>query len=165
MKDTPTLKVTLPSDREIAFTRVFDAPRQLVFDAWTKPELIKRWLGARAGWTFAVCTVDLKVGGKYRWVWRGPGGVEMGMGGTYREIIVPERVVMTEAFDQSWYPGEALTTLTLVERVGKTAATTTIRYESKAARDGVLKSPAQEGFGEGLDKLAEVLAAMQARGA
>ncbi len=90
-KDTGTLQVTTPSDREIAMTRVFDAPRRLVFDAWTKPELLKRWLGVRGGWSFTVCEVDLKVGGTYRFVWRGPNGKEMGMGGVYREIKPPER--------------------------------------------------------------------------
>src|SRR6266436_3804077 len=99
MMNTGTLEVTTPSDREIAMTRVFNAPRRLVFDAWTKPELLKRWLGVRGGWTFAVCEVDLKVGGTYRFVWRGPDGTEMGMGGGYREIAKPERVGSTEKFD------------------------------------------------------------------
>src|ERR1700716_4401588 len=100
VKETPKnaakLQVTTPSDREIAMTRVFDAPRSLVFDAFTKPELLKRWLGVLGGWTFAVCEVDLKVGGKYRYVWRGKDGREMGMGGVYREIVRPERIVSTE---------------------------------------------------------------------
>lgn len=80
MKNAGTMQVTTPSEREIAMTRVFNAPRSLVFDAWTKPELLKRWLGVRGGWSFAVCEVDLKVGGAYRFVWRGPDGTEMGMG-------------------------------------------------------------------------------------
>ena len=99
VKDTRTLQVTTPSEREIAMTRVFDAPRRLVFDAWTRPELLKRWLGVRGGWSFAVCEVDLRVGGAYRFVWRGPNGKEMGMGGVYREIVPPERLVATELFD------------------------------------------------------------------
>jgi uncharacterized protein YndB with AHSA1/START domain len=80
MKNTGTLKVTTPSEREIAMTRVFDAPRHLVFDALTKPELLKRWFSG-PGWSLVVCEIDLKVGGAYRYVWRGPDGTEMGMRG------------------------------------------------------------------------------------
>jgi uncharacterized protein YndB with AHSA1/START domain len=156
-KNAAKLQVTTPSDREIAMTRVFDAPRSLVFDAFTKPELLKRWLGVRGGWTFPVCEVDLKVGGAYRYVWRGPKGQEMGMGGIFREVVRPERVVCTEKFDESWYEGEAVDTMTFVERNGKTTATTTVLYSSKAARDGVLKSPMEKGVAEGYDKLDEVL--------
>ncbi len=164
VKNVGRLQVTTPSDREIAMTRVFDAPRSLVFDAWTKPELLKRWLGVRGGWSFAVCEVDLKVGGAYRFVWRGPGGVEMGMGGVYREIARPERLVATERFDESWYEGEALDTMTFVEQGGKTTATTTVLYASREVRDAVLKSPMDRGVAESYDKLAEVLASMLARG-
>jgi uncharacterized protein YndB with AHSA1/START domain len=152
------LQVTTPSEREIAMIRVFDAPRSLVFDAWTKPELLKRWLGVRGGWTFAVCEVDLKVGGSYRFVWRGPTGAEMGMGGVYREIVRPERLVATEKFDEPWYEGDALDTTTFVERGGKTTATTTVRYASREVRDAVLKTPMLTGVAESYDKMAEVLA-------
>src|SRR5690348_490411 len=103
------LKVTMPSDREIAMTRVFDAPRTLVFDAHTKPELVKRWLLGPPGWTMPVCEIDLRVGGKYRWVWRSDSdGSTMGIGGVYREIVAHERLVATERFDEAWYPGEGL---------------------------------------------------------
>ena len=162
VKDAGKLQVTTPSDREIAMTRVFDAPRSMVFDAWTKPELLKRWLGVFGGWSFVVCEVDLKVGGKYRYVWRGKDGNEMGMGGVFREIVPPERLVCTEKFDESWYPGDALDTTVFVEKGGKTTVTTTVRYESKAARDGVLKSPMEGGVAQSYDKLAEVLASMPA---
>ena len=80
------LQVTTPSDREIAMTRVFNAPRRLVFDAWTKPELVKQWLLGPPGWTMPVCEIDLRVGGRYRFVWRGTDGAEMGMGGVHKEI-------------------------------------------------------------------------------
>jgi uncharacterized protein YndB with AHSA1/START domain len=156
-----TLEVTTPSEREIAMTRVFDAPRELVFDAWTKPELLERWLGVRNGWTLAVCEVDLTVGGAYRWVWRGPDGAEMGMGGVYREIVAPERIVATERFDNPWYAGEALDTIVLVEAGGKTTATTTVLYESREIRDAVLESGMATGVAESYDKLAEILAASQ----
>lgn len=159
-----TLKVTTPSDREIAMTRVFDAPRRLVWEAHTKPELLKRWLGVHNGWILAVCDIDLKVGGRYRYVWRGPQGVEMGMGGVFHEIVAPERMVATEKFDESWYPGEALDTTTLVEDAGRTTLTITVRYESKEARDGVLKSPMKEGMESGYDTLAELLASTAKQG-
>jgi uncharacterized protein YndB with AHSA1/START domain len=157
MSDGGTLQVTTPSEREIAMTRVFDAPRNLVFDAWTKPELLKRWLGVRHGWSLAVCEIDLKVGGTYRFVWHGPDGAEMGMGGVYREIVPPERLVCTERFDDPWYPGEALDTMDLVEYAGKTTLTTTVLYESQEARDAVLRSPMADGVAESYDNLAELL--------
>ena len=163
VKDIGKLQVTTPSEREIAMTRVFDAPRSLVFDAWTKPELLKRWLGVRGGWTFAVCEVDLKVGGAYRFVWRGPTGTEMGMGGVYREIVRPERLVATEKFDEPWYEGEALDTMVFIEHGGKTTATTTVLYASREVRDAVLKSPMDRGVSESYEKLDEVLASTPAR--
>jgi uncharacterized protein YndB with AHSA1/START domain len=163
VKKTGKLQVTTPSDREIAMTRAFDAPRGLVFDAWTRPELLKRWLGVFGQWTFAVCEVDLRVGGKYRYVWRGADGKEMGMGGVFREIVRPERIVCTEKFDESWYPGDAVDTTVFVEKGGKTTVTTTVQYASKEARDGVLKSPMESGVAKSYDKLAEVLASIPAR--
>ena len=162
-KNVGKLQVTTPSDREIAMTRVFDAPRSLVFDAWTKPELLKRWLGVFGDWSFAVCEVDLKVGGKYRYVWRGKDGKEMGMGGVYREIVRPERIVSTEEFDDPWYPGDAQDTTVFVEKGGKTTVTTTVLYATKEARDGVLKSPMESGVAQSYDKLAEVLASIPGR--
>jgi uncharacterized protein YndB with AHSA1/START domain len=162
MTNIGLLQISTPSEREIAMTRVFDAPRHLVFDAWTKPELLKRWLGVVEGWTMAVCEVDLRVGGSYRYVWRGPDGAEMGMRGVYREVVRPERIVSTESFDEPWYEGEAIDTLVLVERDGKTTCTTTVRYSSQAVRDAVIKSGMATGVAEGYDKLAEVLAAIKA---
>jgi uncharacterized protein YndB with AHSA1/START domain len=159
MTNIGLLEVTTPSDREIAMTRVFNAPARLVFDAWTKPELIKRWLGVRAGWTMAVCEVDLKVGGAYRFVWRGP-DMTMGMRGLYREVVRPERLVSTEVFDDPWYEGEAVDTMVLVERDGKTTVTTTVRYASREVRDAVIKSGMATGVAEGYDKLAELLASI-----
>jgi uncharacterized protein YndB with AHSA1/START domain len=152
-----TLQVTTPSEREIAMTRVFDAPRGRVFDALTKPELLKRWFGVFGGWSLVVCESDLKVGGNFRFVWRGPDGSEMGMSGTYREIVPPERLVRTESFDDPWYDGEAMATTELVEQDGKTTLTTTVLYASREVRDGVLKSPMEHGVTAGYDKLAELL--------
>lgn len=154
MKNTGTLQVTTPSEREIVLTRVFNAPRHLVFDAFTKPELLKRWFGPR-GWSLAVCEVDLKVGGTFRFVMRGPDGTQMGMRGVYREIVPPERSVHTESFDD--YPGESQVTTVLVEEGGKTTLTATVLYASQEIRDAVIKSGMEHGAAESYDKLAELL--------
>ena len=136
MKNTGTLKVTTPTDREIVLTRVFDAPRRMVFDAFTKPELLKRWFGPR-GWSLVVCEVDLRVGGGFRFVLRGPDGREMGMRGVYREIVPPERSVHMESFDD--YPGESKVTAVFVEEGGKTTLTATVLYPSQEVRDIVIQ--------------------------
>jgi uncharacterized protein YndB with AHSA1/START domain len=162
MKTLGRLNITTPSDREIAMIREFDAPRELVFEAYTRPELLKRWLGVHNNWTLAVCEIDLRPGGRYRYEWRGPNGAQMGMGGTFREVKPPERIVATEKFDESWYPGEAESTLTLVERGGKTTLTLSVRYQSKEARDGVLKSPMDQGVAIGFDAMAKVLEELKA---
>ena len=158
MKSRRALKLTTPTEREIALTRVFDAPRRLVFDALTRPELVKRWLLGPPGWSMPVCEIDLRVGGAYRYVWRAADGTEMGMRGEYREIAPPERLVATESFDQPWYPGEALTTAVLVELDGRTTLTTTVLYESREARDIVLESNMEKGLAAGYDRLDELLA-------
>ena len=152
------LQITTPSDREIAMTRVFNAPRHLVFDALTKPELVKKWLLGPPGWTMPVCQIDLRVGGQYRYVWRRESnGKEMGMGGVYREILPQERLVCTELFDEAWYTGESLITTTLVEQSGRTTMTSTMRYVSQEARDGVLKSGMESGVAASYDRLADLL--------
>jgi uncharacterized protein YndB with AHSA1/START domain len=161
---TGKLTIVARSDREIVMTRVFDAPRNLVFDAWTRPDLVKRWLLGPPGWTMVVCEIDLKVDGAYRYVWRrDSSGTLMGMGGIYREVVAPERIVATEKFDEAWYPGEALGTIVLVEQGGKTALTQTLLYESREARDAVLASPMEEGVAASFDRLAELVASMPAR--
>ena len=157
MKGISKLKVTTRGDREIVMTREFDAPRKLVFDAFTKPELIRQWLLGPEGWSMPVCEVDLRVGGKYRYLWRHTNGNEMGMGGVYREIMPPERLVATERFDESWYPGEAVGTVELVEKAGRTTLTQTVLYESREARDGVMKSPMESGVAAGYDRLEQLL--------
>jgi uncharacterized protein YndB with AHSA1/START domain len=154
-----TLQITTPSDREIAMTRVFAAPRTLVYDAHTRPELVRQWLLGPPGWTMPVCDMDVRVGGTYRWVWRRDSdGTTMGMGGVYREVVAPERLVATEKFDEAWYPGEGLNTLVLVEHNGRTTLTQTMRYESREARDAVLKSGMQEGVTAGYERLDALLA-------
>src|SRR3954447_6359100 len=154
MKNTGTLKVTTPGDRAVVLTRVFDAPRRLVWDAFTKPELLKRWFGPR-GWSLAVCEVDLRVGGAWRFVLQGPDGQQMGMRGVYQELAPPDRSVHTESFDE--YPGESVVTMVLAEQGGKTTMTATVRYDSQAVRDAVVASGMEHGAAESYDRLAELL--------
>lgn len=152
------LTIAARGDREIVMTRDFDAPRPLVWDAHTKPELVKRWLLGPAGWTMPVCEIDLRIGGKYRYVWKkSSDGHEMGMGGVFREVSAPTRLVATERFDDAWYPGEAIDTTELAERSGKTSLTLTVEYESREARDGVLAGPMSSGMEAGYDRLEELL--------
>jgi uncharacterized protein YndB with AHSA1/START domain len=158
-----TFKLQTSGDREIVMTRVFNAPRDLVFDAVTKPELVKRWLLGPAGWSMPVCEIDLKVGGKYRYVWRNDDGREMGMGGTYREIKRPERVVHTELFDEAWYDGESLNTWTLTEKDGNTTLVLTSQYDSREIRDEVLESGMESGVATSYNRLDDILASQMAK--
>ncbi len=155
MLNTGTLLVSTPTEREIVLTRVFDAPRQMVFDAMTKPDLLKRWFGPR-GWSLRVCEVDLRVGGAWRFVLSGPDGNEMSMHGVYREINSPARSVHTETIDP--FAVESIVTTVLVESGGKTTLTGTILYPSQEIRDMVAKSGMEHGAAETYDKLAEMLA-------
>src|SRR5690242_16638294 len=135
-----TLKVTTPSDLEIEMTRVFDAPRRLVFEAMTKPEYVERWLGCAQN-PVLTCEIDLRVGGAYRFVLAGPGGMETTLQGTYTEIVKPDRLVFVERFSM---PGltsdEYRVTSTFAENGGKTTLTTTILHSSKENRDGQLNA-------------------------
>ena len=154
------LKVSASGEREIAMSRVFNAPRALVFDSLTNLALLKRWFGVFAGWALATCEIHLKVGGAFRFVWRNSNGMTMVMRGVYREIVVPERIVNTESVDG--YPGEAVTTTVLTEEAGRTTLTATIRYESPEIRDAVLRSNMAKGANASYEKLAEVLTEIQA---
>ena len=158
-----TFKIEPSGDREIVMTRIFNAPRDLVFDALTKPELVKRWLLGPPGWSMPVCEIDLKVGGKYRYVWRNEDGREMGMGGTYKEIARPERIVNTELFDEAWYEGESLNTWTLIEKEGNTTLAVTSRFESTKTRDSVLESGMESGVVTSYNRLDEILASQMAK--
>lgn len=106
-----------------------------------------------------VCEIDLRVGGEYRYVWEHEETqARMGMSGVYREIVPPRRIVTTEKFDESWYPGEGVATIELLEYEGRTTLVMTLRYESREARDTVLKSPMEQGVTAGYDRLAKLLA-------
>jgi uncharacterized protein YndB with AHSA1/START domain len=145
---------TTVSDRELVISRVFDAPRELVFDALTNPAHVPSWYGLRE-WTMPVCEIDLRTGGAWRYVLRGPDGTEMGMRGVYREVSPPERIVSTESFDD--YPGESLNTLVLTEEDGRTTMTVNVRYDSKETRDATIASGMMGGAAVTFDRLAEHL--------
>ena len=151
-----SLTVTTSGDRDVVLSRMFNAPRTLVFDAWTKPELLTRWYGAR-GWNLVGCEVDLRVGGAWRFVSSGPSGDTMVQSGVYQEILAPDRLVYTERFDDQSYPGETLVTHVFVERSEKTTVTSTLRYPSRDARDIVLRYPMARGVGEAFDRLDNLL--------
>jgi len=158
MNDAGTLKVTTPSDREIVMTRIFDAPRGLVFDAWTNPEHLPRWMLGPEGWTMPVCEIDLRPGGAWHFVWRRADGTEMEMRGVYQEITPPERLVSTESWGGDW--PETLITLTLSEDHGKTTLTQSILYPSQEARDAALKTGMADGVSMSFDRLAGYLASI-----
>lgn len=173
-----TLRVTTPSDREIVITRVFDAPRLLVWDAMSKPELLKRWMFAPPGWVMTACEEDPRPGGSFRWAWNGSDGKPvMTMRGVYREVVPPKpdgtggRAVRTESFEMGCASqmGEQVCTLTLSEQRGpggaggaRTTLTLTIVYPSKEARDATIASGMDQGMAAGYDQLDAMLAASAA---
>ncbi len=153
-----TRLIVEPGKPTIVMTRVFDAPRRLVFEAWTKPEHLVRWWGMR-GSTLRVCEVDLRLGGAWRFVLRAPDGNDYGFGGKYLEITPPERLAYTFSFDGA--PGaEAVETLTFVEKDGKTTLTSTTLHTSVENRDGHVRSGMEEGMRQTLDRLEELLQTM-----
>ena len=153
------LSITTPNDNEVVIRRTFNAPRDLVFAAFTRPALVRRWLLGPPGWTMPVCEIDLRVGGRYRYVWRSQSGEDMGLTGTIRELQPTERIVSTEKFDQDWTGGETRASIVLVAAGKGTALTQTIRYASKAARDGAIGTGMAVGMEAGYARLDEVLAA------
>jgi uncharacterized protein YndB with AHSA1/START domain len=137
MTTAATVNVTTPSEREIVMTRLFDAPRDLVYDCYTKAELLKRWMQPE-GWTFTQCDNNLRAGGAFHWRWRNAQGQEMGIRGVYREIVPLQRIVRTEIFDLDPTRSESLGTLSLSEEDRKTTLTIRILYPSQEARDQAL---------------------------
>jgi uncharacterized protein YndB with AHSA1/START domain len=144
-----------PSDREIVITRVIDAPRRLVFEAWTNPEHLPHWLLGPEGWTMPLCKVDLRPGGGWQFAWRHSDGTEMEMHGLYREIVPPERIVTTESWGGDW--PETLNTVVFSEEDGRTSITITVLYPSTEARDAALKTGMKQGMSLSFDRLAEYL--------
>jgi uncharacterized protein YndB with AHSA1/START domain len=157
------LDISTPSDREVLITRDFDAPVDLVFDCHTVPALVRRWLLGPPGWTMPVCDIDLRVGGRYRYVWRGPDGEEMGMGGVYREVARPYRIVVNELFDEDWTGGETTVTTRFSETGGITRSTVTVLYSSKQAREAAGRSGMADGMEAGYQRLDELLATTPAK--
>ena len=155
--------VTLPNDRDVVVVRAFNAPRALVFDAWTTPKLVQRWLLGPPGWTMPVCEMDVRPGGKFKWRWRSDeSGKEFGFWGEFCEVVRSSRIVHVERYapgDVGGEMGEALVTSELTEKNGVTTQTMTIRYESKAVRDAALKTGMTDGMEMSFQKLDEVLAA------
>lgn len=150
------LKVTTDDPNEIHMTRTFDAPRRLVIKAMTTPELIKRWLGG-VRTTVAVAEVDLRVGGRYRYVFQLPDGNTFNFSGVYQEVS-DERIVHTELFNDD--PPGALVTTTMTENNGQTTLHIVMRFESQAVRDAVVGTGMAEGAGESYDKLDELLVSL-----
>ncbi|HWO17628.1 MAG TPA: SRPBCC family protein [Kofleriaceae bacterium] len=153
------LAITTPSEREIAMTRAFDAPRALVWQMFTRPEHVRQWWG-HGHLEVTVCEIDLRVGGAYRYTGRTPDGMEVPFRGVYREIVAPERLVLTEIYDVPMARDhEGVVTTTFTEAAGKTTVHSVVRYDSKETRDMVLASGMESGVASGYDRIDELLQA------
>jgi uncharacterized protein YndB with AHSA1/START domain len=159
--NSDTFKVSTPSDTDIHMTRLFEAPRHLVFEAMTKPEHVRRWWGCISeGHSVTVCEIDLRVGGAWRFVHRGPEGEYPAFYGVYKEIDAPGRLVYTEIFEP--YPDNgSLVTQVLTEENGKTRLDLTARYESIAVRDMVIKTGMEKGAAISYDRLEDLVIELQ----
>ncbi|HEY7560839.1 MAG TPA: SRPBCC family protein [Gaiellaceae bacterium] len=149
-----TAKVTLPTDEQILITREFAAPRHLVYEAWTTPELVKRWWHANRG-EMTVAEIDLRVGGGWRYAMVTPDGMEVAFHGEYREIVPGERLVSTEVYE-GFPDAEALDTLTLTEVEGRTILEILVQHASKEHRDAHIASGMEDGMQDALDLLEQV---------
>jgi uncharacterized protein YndB with AHSA1/START domain len=155
---TRTATVTTPTDHEIVITREFNAPRRLVFEAWTNPEYLPQWMLGPEGWTMALCEIDLRPGGPWRCLWRSTEGAEMNVSGTYREVTPPDRVVYTESWGGPL--PESLCILDFTERSGVTTMVNTLRYPSKEDRDAAIQTGMADGTAATLDHLEAFLASL-----
>jgi uncharacterized protein YndB with AHSA1/START domain len=156
---TSSAKLTLPTDEQILVTREFDAPKDLVYRAWTTPELVKRWWHAKRG-RMTVAEIDLRAGGKWRYVMVAHEGFEVGFHGEFREIVPNERLVSTEIYEGlpegvSEEQGTTLNTVTFAEADGRTTVTIRIDAPSKQARDAIIESGMEDGLQDALDLLEE----------
>lgn len=159
MTSSGTATVTLPTDEQILIRRAFDAPKHLVYRAWTTPELIKRWWNARRG-DVILAEVDLRVGGAWRYVMATDGGLEVGFHGVYRELVPNERIVATEVYE-GMPDAEAVTTLTLVEEDGRTLLTMLVQHTSRQDRDAHIASGMEAGMQDAMDLLEQVAASLR----
>lgn len=159
VSDGKRATVTLPADDQILITREFDAPRHLVYRAYTSPELVGRWWTAKRGEATAM-EIDLRVGGKWRFAMVTPDGLEVAFHGEYREVVENERLVSTEVYEGAWQPGEeeegTLNTATFTEVDGRTTLTILVQAPSRAVRDAILESGMEDGLQDALDLLEEV---------
>ena len=153
-----TTTFTTPSDCEFVMTRVVDAPRRLVWEAWTDPQHVPQWLLGPDGWTMPVCEIDLRPGGRWHYLWRRDDGSELDMHGEYREIAPPDRLTFTERWGDEW--PETLNTLVFTEADGRTTIAQTVRYPSKEARDAALATGMTDGLEAGYERLDQVLRAL-----
>jgi len=160
MNLSDTFQVTLPSDTEILVKREFEAPRDAVFSAHTKPELLKRWLTGPPGWSLTHCVVDFRAGGSAHYEWKGPDGDGFGLRQTIHEFVAPSRIVATERFEMGDGPpmGVQYVRMDFTDAGKRTLMTMTLRYDDKAARDGALASGMEHGMAAGYDQLDALLA-------
>jgi uncharacterized protein YndB with AHSA1/START domain len=149
-----TAMVTLPDDEQILITREFDAPKHLVYKAWTTPELVKRWWSGNRGET-KIVEIDLRVGGAWRYVMVTDGGFEVAFHGEYREIVPNERIVSTEVYE-GMPEAESLNTATFTESDGRTTLTVLVQHASKEARDAHIESGMETGMQEAMDILEQI---------
>ena len=136
----------------------------MVFESLTKPSLVRQWLLGPPAWTMPVCEIDTRIGGAYRFLWRGPDGKQIGSSGVTREFLPPARFVTKERFDDAWYAGEALVAYDLTEKNGLTTLTLTILYESRETRVMVLKTPMDKGIAVGYERLEKILESLASSG-
>ena len=154
------LRVSVPNDTDVVVTRSFAAPRAVIFDCHTKPELVRRWLLGPEGWTMPVCEIDLRPGGKFRYVWRKPGSPDLHMSGEFREIDSPHGIVHVERFDEEWARGEqSVVTTAFEEKAGRTHMTMTIRFSSKEVREAATATGMTDGMDTSYDRLEDTILA------
>jgi uncharacterized protein YndB with AHSA1/START domain len=159
MTSSGTAKVTLPTDEQILITREFDAPRHLVYRAWTTPELVKRWWSGRQG-EVTIAEIDLRVGGMWRYVLIANEGFEVGFHGEYREIVPDERIVSTEVYE-GMPEGEALNTITFTEEDGRTTMSILVQHSCKEHRDAHINSGMEAGMQKSMDLLEQVAVSLR----
>ena len=160
-----TATVTLPTDEQILITREFDAPKHLVYKAFTTPELVKRWWHANRG-EMTIAEIDLQVGGKWRYVMVADGGIEVGFHGEYREIVPHERIVLTEVFEGlpegvSEEEGATVNTATFIEADGRTTVTILVQAANKVSRDAIIESGMEGGLQDAMDLLEQVAVSLR----
>lgn len=156
---TEATTLEIESDRVLVITRKFAAPRRLVFEAVTKPEYVRRWYGCDA-MQMTVCEIDLRPGGRWRYVLRMPDGSEHGFNGEYREVVPPERIVSTENYEPIGPGHEMVATLTLEEHDGRTTMRNRLVYQSQADRDGHIGAGMERGMRESHERLAAIIASL-----